>query len=168
MVQDWRCPDYSPRSSRPVSSRTAQSGFPKNCSRILAEQRFVCSRWITGRAVATADRAAIAPARLKFSLFPRAVAVRSRAAARDAAPFLGRNPRSDYSRKSRRCAPRTDGAQFLATSFRGQLLVSTVVFRNDASVLQRHRIWLHNHQANADKENRWSEARIRKGQDSAR
>src|SRR5438046_7697434 len=75
-----------------------QSGFPKNYSHFSPEQRFVCSDGAVRRrrsrtahrAATTADQAAIAPARIKFSRFLKAVAVRNRDAARAAAPFPGR------------------------------------------------------------------------------
>ena len=65
----------------------------------------------------------------------------------------------------RHCALRKDAAQSSATSFQVQLPVSRATSCNDGRARHRHRIWLNNRQADADRENQKCAAGIRRARE---
>src|SRR5882724_3543673 len=119
-------------------------------------------------AATTVNRAAIVSPQKTPVLFPAVAADRSRAVWRDVDTSPVQTLQSDCRQMPRHCAPLQDAAEFSATSFPTRLRVSRVIFRNDGCGHPQRRIWLRNHQANADKENQWCTAEIRRAQGFAR
>src|SRR5207247_11198252 len=114
------------------------------------------------------DRAVIVSPPKTPVLFPETAADRSRAARRDVYTSPVQTLQNDCRQMPRHCARLQDAAGFSATSFPMRLRVSRVIFRNDECGYHQRRISLRNRQANADKENQWCTAEIRRAQGFAR